>query len=83
MTLDIENAKKECKNYHFSLLTCNVQSFNKNSEAIKSLIYTLNPSIINLQEIWQPKISMQMENYHVPITHLRTSKRGGGHFNYD
>ena len=36
------------------------------------------PKIVNLVEIWQPKIRLDMEGYHEPINYVRMNKRGGG-----
>ena len=36
------------------------------------------PKIVNLVEIWQPKLSMNVENYHDPINYLRKNRKGGG-----
>ena len=79
MTLDVNEANNECNKFRNSILTCNIQSFNKNNESLKKLVYRLNyPKIINLVEIWQPKLKMNIENYHEPIKYIRTTKRGGG-----
>ena len=79
MTLDVNEANTECNKFRNSILTCNVQSYNKNSESLKELVYKLNyPKIINLIEIWQPKLQMKIDNYHEPLKYIRTNKRGGG-----
>ena len=79
MTLSLDEANIECRGYRNSILTCNVQSINKNFNAVKDLIYKLDfPSINVLVEIWQPKIQFRIQNYHDPINFIRENKRGGG-----
>jgi exonuclease III len=78
MTLDLKDAIDLCKNYSPSLLTCNIQSFNKNHFSINSLISEIKPTFVSLQEIWSPKICMSLPDYHNPIMYTRTKKRGGG-----
>ena len=59
MPVDIKDAKIQCNNNSRQLLTCNIQSFNKNHESIKQLIQSLNnPTFISLVEVWNPKLSM-------------------------
>lgn len=67
MPIDIDEAKNLCPNYNRSILSCNIQSFNKNHDSIKALISEVKPSIISLQEIWDPKITMDLPNYHPPL----------------
>ena len=79
MSLSLFQAKKQCSEYRNSILTCNVQSINKNFNAVKDLIIRLEQiKIIVLVEIWQPKISFSIDNYHDPINFIREKKRGGG-----
>ena len=78
MTIELDEAKLFCKNHSRSLLTCNIQSYNKNHFHIKNLIDEVKPTFVSLQEIWNPKISMSINGYHDPIVHLRNQKRGGG-----
>ena len=79
MPTDIRDAKIHCNNHSRQLLSCNIQSFNKNNEAIIRLTQTLgNPSFISLVEVWQPKLSMYIPNYHLPVNQLRLNKKGGG-----
>ena len=75
MTLDLKDAIDLCKNYSRSLLTCNIQSFNKNHFSINSLISDIEPTFISLQEIWSPKICMSLPDYHNPVMYTRTKKR--------
>ena len=78
MPTDIKDAKIHCNNHSRQLLSCNIQSFNKNSEAMIRLIQTLgNPSYISMVEVWQPKLSMYIPNYHLPVNQLRSNKKGG------
>ena len=79
MSISLFQAKNECSEYRNSILTCNVQSINKNFNAVKDLILRLEHlKIIILVEIWQPKISFSIDNYHDPINFIRNKKRGGG-----
>ena len=79
MPFDIKDAKIQCNNNSRQLLTCNIQSFNKNHESIKQLIQSLNdPTFISLVEVWNPKLSMYIPKYHLPINQLRSNKKGGG-----
>ena len=79
MTLNVEEVTKESRKFKISILTCNIQSANKNFDTVKDLIHKLElPKIINLVEIWQPKIRLDMEGYHEPINYVRMNKRGGG-----
>lgn len=79
MPVDIKDAKIQCNNNSRQLLTCNIQSFNKNHESIKQLIQSLNnPTFISLVEVWNPKLSMYIPKYHLPINQLRSNKKGGG-----
>ena len=79
MPVDIKDAKNLCNNHSRQLLTCNIQSFNKNHDSIKQLIQSLsNPTFISLVEVWNPKLSMYIPKYHLPINQLRTNKKGGG-----
>ena len=79
MPTDIKDAKIHCNNHSRQLLTCNIQSFNKNHESIKQLTQSLcNPTFISLVEVWHPKLSMHIPNYHLPINQLRSNKKGGG-----
>ena len=78
-TIDLTEAKENCKKFANSILTCNIQSANPNFETTKDLIFELEfPKIVNLVEIWQPKLSMNVENYHDPINYLRKNRKGGG-----
>ena len=61
-----------------SILSCNIQSYNSNAESLKNVVYQLDPSIINLCEIWQPKLCTTIENYHPPLSKLRKNRQGGG-----
>ena len=79
MPIDISEAYTFKKNYSRSIVSCNIHSYNKNNEAIKELVEKLqNPSCLLLQEVWQPKINMNLKHYHPPINELRTIKKGGG-----
>ena len=79
MTLSVEEVTKEYKKYKISILTCNIQSANKNFDSVKDLINKLElPKIINLVEIWQPKLKLDIQGYHEPINYIRQNKRGGG-----
>ena len=79
MTLSVEEVTKESRKYKISILTCNIQSANKNFDSVKDLIYKLElPKIINLVEIWQPKLKLDIQGYHEPINYIRQNKRGGG-----
>ena len=77
MTIERDEAKLFCKNHSQSLLTCNIQSYNKNHFHIKNLIDEVKPTFVSLQEIWNPKISMSINGYHDPIIYVRNQKRGG------
>ena len=78
MPIDIDVAKNLCSSYNRSILSCNIQSYNQNHDSIKELISELKPSIISLNEIWNPKISMNLPNYHPPLKFIRSNRRGGG-----
>ena len=76
--LNIKQAKQITENNN-CILSCNCQSFNQSHSRIKHLIKQLKvPQLILLQEIWHPKISINIPNYQKPIQSLRQKKRGGG-----
>ena len=76
--LNINKARQITENYN-CILSCNVLSFNQSHSRIKNLINQLKiPQVILLQEIWHPKISINIPNYQKPLQSLRQKKRGGG-----
>ena len=76
--LNIKDAKSISNNFN-CILSINCQSYNQSHQKIKSLINQLRlPQIILLQEMWQPKISSNIANYHPPVEFLRKNTQGGG-----
>ena len=76
--LNINKARQITVNYN-CILSCNCLSFNQSHSRIKNLINQLKiPQVILLQEIWHPKISINIPKYQKPLQSLRQKKRGGG-----
>ena len=78
MPIEIDDARVLVDTFPNSILTCNVQSINKNFDRVKELIIELGyPTIVNLNEIWQPKLNINIHKYQTPLTHIRSTTGGG------
>ena len=77
--LDIEKARYLNARHKKSILSLNLQSYNKNHTHLKDLIVELEfPKVICVQETWSPKLNTCIPKYHPPLELYRTSKTGGG-----
>ena len=77
--LDIEKARYLNARHKKSILSINLQSYNKNHTQLKDLIVDLEfPKVVCVQETWSPKLNTCIPKYHPPLELYRTSKRGGG-----
>ena len=68
----------DIKKYKYSVLSLNIQSLSKHFSDLKLLLSELeNPSIVALQEIWNPNF-VKFPGYQIAAINTRVHKRGGG-----